>query len=124
MGGPQMRAKREPTYEELKQQFFKKLYSDYYFRPPDAVVLIPVSGKIAEAVRMNPESVRIGVRGVDGVQIVEGPRRNPAGVAVKVGETKECDGDGFPIWYEECEANLKLRAEQKAREERDAKSKQ
>jgi hypothetical protein len=96
-----MRAKREPTYEELKEKFFKKLWSDYYLRDPDMVLVIPVSRRVADAVRVNPESVRVVVTDEFGARLVESARANRAGVTVKVGESKECDEEGFPVWYED-----------------------
>jgi hypothetical protein len=92
----------EPTYEELHKQFIERLYSDYYLRSPDSVVLIPVSPRVAAAVRANPVSVRVSVRTVEGVHLLEAPKlRNRAGIEVRVGEAKEVDQDGFPVWYEE-----------------------
>jgi hypothetical protein len=92
----------EPTYEELHKQFLERLYSDYYLRSPDSVVLIPVSPRVAAAVRANPDSVRLSVRTVEGIHLLEGPKLgNRAGIGVKVAEAKEVDKNGLPVWYEE-----------------------
>jgi hypothetical protein len=86
-------------YEELKRRFFEKL-DNYDFLPKSKVpvVTLPVSETIAEAVRANPQSVRVSARGSNGVSVVGGPRRNSTHVTVRVDDVAEVDGVGRPIW--------------------------
>jgi hypothetical protein len=90
------------SYEERKRRFFERLDSGYYFREPQpkpvAVVTLPVSDKIAKAVRASPNSVRLSARGEDGIAVVEGPRSNPHHVTVRVDQVMEVDAVGRPVW--------------------------
>jgi hypothetical protein len=45
---------------------------------PVRAVAVPVSDALADAVKANPDSVRIAARSTDGRHIVEGPKRPPA----------------------------------------------
>jgi hypothetical protein len=108
--GPGKKASREPkqmkpeeqlSYEERKRRFFEKVDSGYYTRPAKPkvpVVTLPVSPKIAEAVRANPESVRVSARGEDGIAVIEGPRGNPTGVIVRIDLVSDVDAQGRPVW--------------------------
>jgi hypothetical protein len=97
----QMKLEEQLSYEERKRLFFEKLDSGYYFRPAKPkvpVVTLPVSPKIAEAVRTNPESVRVSARGADGIAVIEGPKGNPNHVTVRVDLVSEVDAEGRPVW--------------------------
>jgi hypothetical protein len=97
----QMKPEEQLTYEERKRLFFEKADSGYYTRPAKpkvAVVTLPVSPKIAKAVKANPESVRVSARGEDGIAVVEGPRGNPNNVTVRVDLVAEVDAQGLPVW--------------------------
>jgi len=88
-------------HEDLKRRFFEKVDSGCFTRPAKPkvpVVTLPVSEKIAEAVRANPESLRVSARGEDGIALVEGPRGNPAHVTVRIDYVAEVDADGRPVW--------------------------
>jgi len=93
---------QELSYEERKKLFFEKVDSGYYFGDPQpkpvAVVTLPVSDRIAEAARTNPNSVRVSARGADGIALVEGPRANPHHVVVRVDLVAEVDRFGRPVW--------------------------
>lgn len=90
------------THEERRKRFYERLNSGAFIRDakpkPTPVVTVPVSEKIAEAVKANPGSVRVSARGADGIAVVEGPRRNPSGVTVRVDLVRELDGEGRPIY--------------------------
>jgi hypothetical protein len=92
----------EPTHEELYRELEEKLASGYYFRPkpaPIPVVIVPVSEKVAAAVGVNPESVRVAARGEFGEHVVEGPRASSI-VKVKVDWVRKVDTAGRPVWPE------------------------
>jgi hypothetical protein len=72
------------SLEERKRRFFERLDNGYYFRPSVAVLSLPVTEQLAEAVTANPESVRVSARRADGVSVVGGPRGNPNHVSVRV----------------------------------------
>jgi hypothetical protein len=87
-------------YEELKRRFLEKVDSGVFTRPAKPkvpVVTIPVSEKVAKAVRANAESLRISARGEDGISVIEGARRNPI-VTVRVDQVAEVDAQGRPVW--------------------------
>jgi hypothetical protein len=88
--------------EEKRRLFYERLESGYYNRKPQPVAVpvavVPVSEKIAEAVKANPQSVRISARGTDDIAIVEGPRRDSTTVRVMVEYVREVDADGRPVW--------------------------
>ena len=89
------------SLEERRKLFYARLESGYYSRPAKPkvpVVAVPVSEKVAEAVKANPESVRVSARSADGVSVFGGPQRNPANVTVRVEWVREVDADGRPIW--------------------------
>ena len=88
-------------YEERRRLFFERLDNGYYSKPAKpkvAVVTLPVSEKIAEAVRVNPGSVGVSARGADGIAVVEGPKGNPNNVMVRVELVSEVDAAGRPVW--------------------------
>ena len=96
-----MKPEEQLTYEERKRLFFEKVDSGYYTRPAKpkvAVVTLPVSQKIAKAVKANPESVRVSARGEDGIAVVERPRGNSTGIMVRVDLVAEVDAQGRPVW--------------------------
>jgi hypothetical protein len=86
--------------EEKRRLFYERLESGYYNRKPQPVAVpvavVPVSEKIAGAVKANPQSVRISARGNDGLAIVEGPRSG--NVRVMIEYVREVDADGRPVW--------------------------
>jgi hypothetical protein len=90
------------TFEEKRRRFEERLATGFYIRPakpkPTAVVSLPVSEKIAEAVIANPASVRVSARGEDGIAVVEGPRPNRNNVLVRVDWVREVDAEGRPIY--------------------------
>ncbi len=65
---------------------------------PEPVAVLPVSARMAEAVKSNPESVRLTARGADGVTVIERPQRNSATVTVMVDYVSEVDAAGRPVW--------------------------
>ena len=99
-----MKQDRKPTGEELRRELQEKLASGYFFQYEDEepkaepVVTVPVSEKIAAAVRANPESVRISARSAEDIHVVEGPRverpRARGGVTVRVDWVSEVDANG------------------------------
>jgi hypothetical protein len=95
------------TLEEKRRRFEERLATGFYIRPakpkPTAVVSLPVSDKIADAVTANPASLRVSARGEDGIAVVEGPRPNSNNVTVRIDWIREVDADGRPI-YETREA--------------------
>jgi hypothetical protein len=88
--------------EEKRRLFYERLESGYYNRKPQPlpipVAVVPVSEKIAEAVKANPQSVRVSARGTDDIAIVEGPRRDSMNVRVMIEYVREVDADGRPVW--------------------------
>src|SRR5262245_39015931 len=93
---------RKLSIEERRRRFEERLANGYYIRPakpkPTPLLSLPVSDKIAEAVKSNPASVRISARERDGMAIVEGPERNPNNVTVRVDWVQEVDANGRPIY--------------------------
>jgi hypothetical protein len=67
---------------------------------PVPVVSVPVSEKIADAVKTNPGSVRVTARDADGVSRFEGPLRNPQHVTVRVDLVQEVDANGRPVYHD------------------------
>jgi hypothetical protein len=65
-----------------------------------AVATVPISDLVAEALKANPESVRIAARTESGVQLVEGPKANDSRVTVRVDYVKGVDAAGRPVWPE------------------------
>ena len=98
-----MKQGRKPTGEELRRELQEKLASGYFFQyedeepKPEPVLTVPVSEKIAAAVRANPESVRISARSAEDIHVVEGPR-GQGGVSVRVDWVSEVDANGRPVW--------------------------
>lgn len=89
------------TFEEIvaERPAIKEFLAKNPLRPkPTAVVTLPVSEKIAAAIKADPQSVRVAARGEDGVQVVEGPKRNAGNVTVRVDMVREVDAAGRPIW--------------------------
>jgi hypothetical protein len=82
-----MRSDDQLTYEERKRRLFAEVDAWVRDEPPPrpiAVLTIPVNGKIADAVKINPGSVRISARGADGIAVIAGPERNHEGITLKV----------------------------------------
>ena len=89
------------TWQQRRARLFERLENGYYglgSKPNVSVMSLPVSEKIAEAVRANPNSVRVSARGEDGIAVVEGPKANPTGVTVRVDLVRGVDRDGRPVW--------------------------
>jgi hypothetical protein len=86
------------SLEERRKRFLKRIEAGDFRRLPAAVALVPVSPKVAEAVKANPESVRISAKGADGISIIERPQRNHVNVKVMVDYVREVDADGRPMW--------------------------
>ena len=88
------------TREEAWLRFEEKLRQPIPLAKPKpvAVLVVPVSDKIAAAAKASPETVRVSARDVNGLHIVEGPRRNPQHVTVCVDWVREVDASGQPIW--------------------------
>jgi len=94
-----MKPDEELSLEERHKRFFERIDNEP-LRPappkPTPVVTLPVSEKLAEAAKANPESVRVAARGSHGIAIVEGPRRNSI-VTVCVDYVREVDANGRPV---------------------------
>jgi hypothetical protein len=86
------------SLEERRKRFLKRIDAGDFRRMPAPVAVVPVSAKVAEAVKVNPESVRISARGPDGLSIIERPQRNHVNVTVMVDYVREVDADGKPVW--------------------------
>jgi hypothetical protein len=89
------------SLEERRKRFYARLESGYYSRPAKPkvpIVAVPVTAKVAEAVRANPESVRVSARSADGTSVFGGPQHNAASVRVMVEYVREVDADGRPVW--------------------------
>jgi|SRR5262249_19385967 len=86
------------SLEERRKQFLKRIEAGNFYRLPIPVAVVPVSDKIAKAVKANPESVRVSARGADGISIIERPHRNPQNVTVMVDYVREVDANGRPVW--------------------------
>ena len=73
-------------YAKLEAKYFRLLAKPLpKAKPkPTPVLTVPVSDKLAVAVRANPESVRVHARDKDGVWLFEGPQRNLNNITVKV----------------------------------------
>jgi hypothetical protein len=88
------------SLEERRRRFFDRIDNEP-LRPakprPTPVVTLPVSEKLAEAAKANPETVRVSARGSDGMSRIEGPRRNSI-VTVCVDYVREVDANGRPVW--------------------------
>ena len=87
------------SHEEALKLFREKLYGGYFnLKPKTAVLTVPVSDKIAELVKANPDGVRVSVRRADGVTEFERPQRNSTNVTAMVDWVREVDADGRPVW--------------------------
>jgi hypothetical protein len=94
-----MKANEEKlSLEERRKRFLKRIEAGDFRRLPVPVALVPVSQRVAEAVKANPESVRISAKGADGISIIERPQRNHVNVKVMVDYVREVDADGRPMW--------------------------
>ena len=60
--------------------------------------VVPISERVAQAVKANPESLRISARDGDGVTVFEKPQLNYARVTVMVEHVQEVDANGRPVW--------------------------
>jgi len=58
----------------LTPQELQELRDSFYPKPQAATLTIPVTDKVARGAIANPNTVRISVRGEDGVTVVTGPR--------------------------------------------------
>ena len=89
---------------EKRKAFDERIASGYYVkrlletaRVATPVVTLPVSERLAEAIKENPGSVRVSARAADGLHRVEGARANPR-VGVRVDLVREVDEEGRPVW--------------------------
>ena len=81
-----MRRKGE-TVEQWEARFYAEIEAWVRGEPfpePVAVLTIPVDDKIAKAVKANPSTIRIRVRGADGIAIIGGAKRNDEGIKLRV----------------------------------------
>ena len=61
------------------------------------VTIVPISERVAQVAKANPEGVRISARDGDGVTVFEKPQLN-ARVTVMVEHVQEVDAQGRPVW--------------------------
>jgi hypothetical protein len=66
---------------------------------PVHVVMVPVSAGMAQRIEANPSGVRVVHRDEFGTAM-EGPRRNPNHVTVKVDLVTAVDKDGRPFYWD------------------------
>jgi archaeosine-15-forming tRNA-guanine transglycosylase len=93
----------KPNYEGLHpalRRFYERLDAGASNRKPKPtpVAIVPISERVAEVVKANPETVRISARGADGVTVFEKAQLNPARVTVMVEAVQEVDAKGRPVW--------------------------
>jgi hypothetical protein len=94
-----MKPNDELSPQEKLKRFYERLEAGEFNRKPTvAVVTVPVSNKVAQVVKANPESVRISARDNDGVSVFERPQHNSARVTVMVEHVREVDANGRPVW--------------------------
>lgn len=92
----------KPNYDGLHpklKRFFERLDAGEFNRKPKPtpVAIVPISERVAQAVKANPESVRISARDSDGVTVFEKPQSS-ARVTVRVEYVQEVDANGRPVW--------------------------
>jgi hypothetical protein len=99
-----MEEAKKLTLEEKRRRFEERLANGYYIRPAKPkltpVLSLPVSEKIADAVKANPASLRVSARGENGIAVVDGPRLNPNNVTVRVDWVQEVDANWRPNYYD------------------------
>jgi hypothetical protein len=93
-----MKPNDELSLEERRKRFLERIEAGNFRRLPTVVAVVPVSQRVAEAVKANPKSVRVSARGADGISIIERPRLN-ANVMVMIDHVQEVDANGRPVWY-------------------------
>jgi len=53
------------SLEERRRRFIERIEAGNFRRLPTVVAVVPVSQRVAEAVKANPESVLVGVEGLN-----------------------------------------------------------
>jgi len=86
------------TLDERREQFLKRIREGKVRRLPTPVAVIPVSKRVADAVKENPESVRVAAKDARGISIVERPQHTSTLVSVMVDYVREVDANGRPVW--------------------------
>jgi hypothetical protein len=97
-GGKVMKPNYEGLHPKLKS-FFERLDAGEFNRKPKPtpVAIVPISERVAQVAKANPEGVRISARDGDGVTVFEKPQLN-ARVTVMVEHVQEVDAQGRPVW--------------------------